>query len=332
MDENHQDKTESKLTATEDKSTSSSSSPQDQRGIDQLQNNQMEDIIKQLRDHGYKVTEEYSNTGLSKVSGEHPQRKTVWDWLQLLIVPLLIAGLGIGFTWVQNQTSLQIAKDTQEEATLKAYVDDMTTLLLDKKLGSQAVADKVASDEAAVIARAKTLIVLRRLTDPRRKARVVQFLYEAHLIGYPSCNTCPVAPAVIDLNSADLRGADLINADLRGADLSSANLIDAVDLSEAYLSFAHLSDANLNVANLSGANLVGADLNSAHLSEAYLNGADLNSAHLNGAHLNGANLNGADLSSADLNGAQGLTQQQLDQVYSCKNATLPQGLTCHRNI
>src|SRR5215467_12624612 len=106
MDENHQDKTESKLTATEDKVTSSSTSPQDQRGKEQLQNNQMEKTIKQLRDRGYKVTEEYSPTGqLSKVSGEYPQRKTLWDWAQLLIVPLLIFFLGIGFTWVQYQSS-----------------------------------------------------------------------------------------------------------------------------------------------------------------------------------------------------------------------------------
>jgi hypothetical protein len=39
----------------------------------------------------------------------------------------------------------------------------------------------------------------------------------------------------------------------------------------------------------------------------------------------------ADLSGADLSGAHNLTQQQLDQVKSCKGATLPKGLTCHHN-
>jgi len=92
--------------ATEDTSSLTS----DQKELNQLPNDQMEKISDQLRRRGYKVTEEYSITGLSKVSAEPPQRKTVWDWLQLLIIPLLIFFLGIGFTYVQNQTSLQIAQ------------------------------------------------------------------------------------------------------------------------------------------------------------------------------------------------------------------------------
>jgi Pentapeptide repeats (8 copies) len=271
MDENHQDKTESKLTPTEDKSTPASLPLPDQRGTDQLQKNHMEETIEQFRDRRYQVTEEYSNSGQrSKVSGEHPQRKTLWDWLQLLVIPLLLVCLGIGFTWGQHQTSLQIAKDAQEEATLKAYLDDMATLLLDRQPRSQYVADKLVGADA-VVARAKTLTALRRLTDPRLKAIVVQFLYGARLIGYYSCDdTCPVAPAVIDLSGADLSGADLSGATLSGADMS----FDRLD---------------------------------------------------------GATLSNATLSNANLSGAQHLTQQQLDQVHSCRDATLPQGLACHHN-
>jgi hypothetical protein len=221
MDENHQDKTESKTPATEGQSLLSPLSSQDQQRPARPQNNQMEDVIKHLRDRGYKVTEEYNDTGqLSKVSGEDPPRKTLWDWLQLLIIPLLIAGLGIGFTWVQNQTSLQIAKDnraqdlqiakdTQEEATLKAYLDDMTTLLLDKKLGSQDPRDQVASAEAAVIAQAKTLTTLRRLTDPDRKSILVRFLSVAGLVGG--------SHEIISLSGTDLSRANLRYATLVGA-------------------------------------------------------------------------------------------------------------------
>jgi ribulose bisphosphate carboxylase small subunit len=312
MDENHQDNTESKLAATEDKSTPSSLSLQNQRGTDQLQNNQMEITIKQLRDRGYKVTEEYSNTGqLSKVSGEHPQRKTWWDWLQLLIIPLLIFFLGIGFTWIQNQTSLQIAKDTQEEATLKAYLDDMTTLLLDKKLGSQAVADQAASADSAVVARARTLTVLRRLTDPQRKATVVHFLHEAHLIGYYDSSNLPnrFIQNIFSLSGADLQGADLTNADLTGAYLQGADLTGA-DLQSAVLRGAVLncylpsSCTNLGRANLSK--------------------ADLSGAYLSGANLTNADLSSADLSYADLSGAQ-VTTEQLALAKSLKGATMPDG-------
>lgn len=296
MDENHQDKTESKLTPTEDKSTPASLPLPDQRGTDQLQKNHMEETIEQFRDRRYQVTEEYSNSGQrSKVSGEHPQRKTLWDWLQLLVIPLLLVCLGIGFTWGQHQTSLQIAKDAQEEATLKAYLDDMTTLLLDRQPRSQYVADKLVGADA-VVARAKTLTALRRLTDPRLKAIVVQFLYGARLIGYYSCDdTCPVAPAVIDLSGADLSGADLSGVHLHGVHLSGATL----------------SDVNLSFAHMCGATLSGA--------------------YMSFDRLDGATLSNANLSSANLSGAQHLTQQQLDQVHSCRNATLPQGLACHHN-
>src|SRR6266550_2446752 len=120
-----------------------SSLPSDQKELNQLPNDQMEKISEQLRRRGYKVAEEYIITGLSKVSGEPPQRKTVWDWLQLLIIPLLIFFLGIGFTYVQNQTSLQIAQanrnkdlqianDQQQDAALQTYLNGMSDLLLTK--------------------------------------------------------------------------------------------------------------------------------------------------------------------------------------------------------
>ncbi len=166
--------------------------------------------------------------------------KTLWDWLQLLAVlaiPVVVAFVSISFSTQQDannqrqhqidlkiaqdnrQNDLKIADDQQQEATLKAYLDDMTTLLLDKKLGSHDKADKAASDEAAVIARAKTLTALHRLTDPRRKATVVQFLYEAHLIGYFPFDTTSSIPVahIIDLRGADLIGANLIGANLSGA-------------------------------------------------------------------------------------------------------------------
>jgi len=73
-------------------------------------------------------------------------------------------------------------------------------------------------------------------------------------------------------------------------------------------------------------NLSGADLNNATLI-----GAFLIDAHLIGAHLNNADLTFATLSGADLSGAQNLTQQHLDQVYSCQHAILPKGLVCNQN-
>ncbi len=332
--------------------------------------------------------------------------KTLWNWLDLfskIAIPIvvLVATIGFGLWQVhladlqhQNdrniaqdnrQNDLKIADDQQQEATLKAYLDDMTMLLLNNKLGSQAVADKTASTEATVVAHAKTLIVLRRLTDPQRKEEVFQFLYESHLIGYLPCDNCSIVKHVIDLSEADLSSvpsgdkfgfyqanfsgvdvsgailyfavfngsnfykanlseAKLHGAELRDTDLNSADLSN-VFLDEADLSFARLIKANLYNAFLKGADLSEADLSKANLTDADLRAnltdanftdADLTNADLRGANLRGANLRGVNLGGATLydeerGPAQNLTQQQLDQVYSCKNASLPPGLICLRN-
>jgi uncharacterized protein YjbI with pentapeptide repeats len=320
--------------ATEDNSSLSS----DQKELNRPPNDQMEKISKQLRRRGYKVIVEYDDTGQpSKFSGEIPSRKTWWDWLQFIIqllaliaIPVVIAVGTAEFSNQQNQTSLQIAQnnrqndlkiadDQQQEATLKAYLDDMTTLLLDKKLGSQAV-----TDQAAVVARERTLITLRRLGADRNKI-LLQFLQYAHLIG--------VKNSVIDLSNVDLSNDNLRGANLRGVNLSGANLSGAhlsgadlsfVDLSGAHLSGADLSGATLLYANLSGAdllktNLSGADLNDATLLKADLSGADLSGAQLFNADLSGADLSGADLSGADLSGATLIQATLSNANLSCLN-------------
>jgi uncharacterized protein YjbI with pentapeptide repeats len=54
-------------------------------------------------------------------------------------------------------------------------------------------------------------------------------------------------------------------------------------------------------------------------------------ANLLGADLSGIEVSG-DLSGVNLSEAFNLDQQQLDQVYTCKGAILPQGLVCRHNL
>lgn len=231
------------------------------------------------------------------------KKKTLFDWLQLLAalaIPLVVAGASIWFSYVQyqlsdqqHQSDRQIANDQQQETALKAYLDDMSTLLLTYKLSQSQ-----EQDEVRQVARAKTLTVLHHLNNAR-KGSVVQFLYEAQLI---SKKNPIVNLANADLRGADLRGADLSGADLRGADLHGADLHGA-DLNDADLYLADLSGADLNETYLSGANLFGAHLRDANLFGADLRDANLNEAYLSGAHLSYADLRGADLRYADLHGA-----------------------------
>jgi hypothetical protein len=212
---------------------------------------------------------------------------TLWDWLKLLVVPVVIAGVGIWFNRQQRERELEIAERRTQDEALQAYLDVMSQLLTDEKrpLRRAQIGDSLSS-----VARARTLTVLPRL-DGGRKGRVVQFLYEAGLIakGRP----------ILDLLRADLRGADLNGAGLRGADL--------------------------NGAHLSGADLRGADLKWADLSFADLSGADLRRVDLLNAVLSGTVLRGADLRRASLRGAQGWTVEQLRAAKSLEEATMPDG-------
>jgi uncharacterized protein YjbI with pentapeptide repeats len=267
--------------------------------------------------------------------------KTLWDWLNLLGVFLIPLFIGAGTIIItvqqtalsqsQHQNDQQISNDQQQAATLQTYLDDMSELLLNKQLLESRPGDMVRQ-----VARARTLTTLRRL-DSVRNIIVLRFLQDAHLIG--------IQNAVIDLSNADLSNDHLSGTNLSVTDLSSANLshadLNGANLSHAILNSVTLSNATLKDANLSNTFLNSVILKSADLSNADLSGTDLSNADLSNANLKSTSLNGAimkytiligaNLNNADLSGVSSLTQQQLDKVYSCTNAVLSLGLTCHRN-
>ncbi len=287
-------------------------------------------------------------------SGTGFLNKSLWDWLQLLIIPLALAVIALLFQLANTRTERQIAKeryeqdqqialDKQREDLLQAYLDRMSELLLKEKLRS-------SEDDAEVrnVARVRTITILFQL-DARRIGYVFAFLREAGLMSNkPNGSIVSLSQAYLrtinwsqanlheaNLSQADLRGAILVDADLRGVNLSQANLSQA-NLSGAVLLEADLSGANLGKAILSKINLSQANLGKANLSEADLSGAllvdaDLSEAFLYKANLRNANLRrailvGAHLLEADLSGAN-LAQTNLSKAYSLQGATMPDGTT-----
>ena len=243
--------------------------------------------------------------------------KTLWDWLQLLIVPAIL--VGVTFTWSALQTrsdnkredqriaaDQKAAEEARQAATLQGYLGEMSGLMLREKLFLSNEGSPVRA-----VARTVTLTALRRL-DGERKAAVVRFLYEAGLLKRAASpgSAAAACPGVgggqgplVKLLGAHLRGADLPGAKLRRADLSSADLTGA-NLVDAYLFEARLSGTGLRRAQLAGATLVSADLRRADLRRADLQGADLRCADLLGAGLLNADLRRADLKGANLQRAR----------------------------
>ena len=76
--------------------------------------------------------------------------KTLWNWLELLGVPLSITGLGLLFQYKQQKRAdeasrlqRQIAIEEANEEVLQLYLDRVSSLLIEKQL--IAVANKVYS-------------------------------------------------------------------------------------------------------------------------------------------------------------------------------------------
>ena len=201
--------------------------------------------------------------------------KTLWDYLQLLIVPTLLAVLGVVLNEAANDRQRRDAEERYQQEVLKDYTDALTGLLLEKDLRS-----KKSGDPVADLARAYTLNALYAL-DSRKKRSMVRLLYGTDLIK----GQIPIiylqvqgvekgVLAGVDLSGMYLRGVNLVGVDLRNADLN---------------------DTTLSAAFLAGANLSGANLREARLWRSWLNNANLEAADFFSANLIDTNLDNSRL-------------------------------------
>ena len=255
--------------------------------------------------------------------------KTAWDWMQLLIIPVVLAVGALWFNYAQQvqqreteqsraAAQLQVQEQSAQEEALRAYLEDMESLILNKGLLSSQ-----KGDEVRTIAQARTLAVLRRIA-PDRKREVMQFLSEAGLVSRALANN---AEPIVNLDEADWSGGDLSRIDLPQAHLVGANLSGAnlkySNWDKVFMEHADLSGAYLYGSGLEGARMTGVDLSDADLSN-----TDLSNADLSNAGLSGTNLQEADLSGADLQGAQGVTNEELEeQAKALEDTTMPDGST-----
>lgn len=216
--------------------------------------------------------------------------KTLWDWMQLAVMPLALAVIASVFSRSEKRNEIAIAQDNQRETALQGYFDRMSELLLKENLRGAEEGSEIRS-----VARARTLAILRGL-DGRRKGSLLNFLQETQLISGKN-------PII------DLRGANLQQAALGGANLTG------IDLRETDLTGANLRFARLGEADLSGATLHQADMTLACLHRANLTGADLREAKLGAADLSGANLTMAAVRKAQLETARSVDQATLPNIF-----------------
>ena len=225
--------------------------------------------------------------------------KTLWNWLELLLVP---AGIAIALFALNNAQSgreqrradrraavdRSIAAERIRADILHTYLQQMSNLLLDRGLLKADWNGPLVN-----FAQTLTLTVFHQL-DGRRKGEVLQFLANTGLIKPPRPK--------IDLTRADLRhvdahersfsALDVENADLRGADFRRAAIYDSsfsfADLERDDFSFALLQGVTMD-----GANLARADFRYSWVSPASFEVACLASVTFSHAKIEGSSFQGA---------------------------------------
>ncbi|MGB3633808.1 MAG: pentapeptide repeat-containing protein [Rubrobacteraceae bacterium] len=230
---------------------------------------------------------------------------TLWDWLELLIVPAIIATVGIWFNRQQQERQLRISEHRAQDDAVQAYLDQMSQLLTDK---DRPLHRARSGDNLSTVARARTLTVLQML-DGHRKRSIVQFLHEGGLIKRG------VAAPVVKLDHANLKYARLRGIYLENAQLQAVYFQDA-DLRHSYLRGAVLYNSNLRNAKLESADLSPSESNG-NKQPTNLDGVDLLNADLKKANLRGA----------DMRQVKYLVQRQIENAEGDLDTQLPTGLT-----
>lgn len=223
--------------------------------------------------------------------------RPLWDWLELLFVPAVLA---FSISLLNRQAQItdreiaaaerenhrmiaekrrlaeieiakqaraverEISKRRDEERSLEAYFGRIGDLM-EKGLGSR------QEPVLEALAQAHTDSVMRRL-GAERKGHVIRFLSETGLYTTISIVKHDLSEVRlpflrfigINLMETDIKNAYLVYAELKGANLSSANL-----------SGSDLSHANLEGADLSGADLTKTKLLMANLADSKLAGSKL---------------------------------------------------------
>lgn len=238
------------------------------------------------------TTIEESVNGIKQtISTGQQEGKTLWDWLQLLIIPvvLIAGGYLLNHTDQERQQresdsrskrEQEVAQDQLRENIFQDYLNQMSDLFEKWDLR-----DPVENLKPRAVATARTITVIRAL-DGRRNALLIGFLRDCGLMA-------PFGEA-ITLAEYDLSGVDLSGADLSGADLAKTNLTSSV------LRHTYLAGVALNYAILADADFSYSRIEVVNCHDVMMQRSKFNRSHLRNVSFSISNLREADLSNANL--------------------------------
>jgi uncharacterized protein YjbI with pentapeptide repeats len=192
------------------------------------------------------------------------QKKSFWDWLQLLIVPLMLALGAFYLNSAADFRDYQIAQEQKHQEILTDYFSKMQDLIVETKKSKQTPGSKESNSEERLLpefrptAKALTLSVLEQL-DGKRKGKVITYLAESQLITVDN-NKLSTQPE-IKLDGANLDDIELGNKGQRNSlNEDEMTIIDKIKIKNANMKRANLSGLQLLYSELNGSNLENATL------------------------------------------------------------------------
>ena len=200
--------------------------------------------------------------------------KPIWDWLELLLIPLLLALLGWFITWKNNKNEREITKNKSLQESFDSYLEFMSKLILEN--------DMANSDDhkVPIIARARTINFLDS-ADSEKRGLVLQFLAETNLICAPNpiinlngINLNKTKLRNIRLEKISLKGVHLKNCDFKGANLKGS------DFTSSNFENCNLSNSNLENSNLTYADMENVNLTNGNLVKATIDGTNFKQAKM----------------------------------------------------
>lgn len=227
------------------------------------------------------------------------EEKTLWDIIEIVIIPVFLALIVIWFNYQSNRNSNRISNNQTQDSTLEKYLDYLSNILI--------IEEFLNAEKNRQLLRAKTLTALHRLNG-ERKGVLIRYLYNLDLIN--------INDQVIDLSGSDLNNIDLSGSDHSGN--KDRTLLSYLSLFEASFIGAEMRKADFSEAKLSRSKFMFSDLTNSNFKDAHLMDADFTCATLKNVNFQNASLLGADLSNTT-----GLTKRQLRKAKTLKATILP---------
>ena len=197
------------------------------------------------------------------------QKKSFWDWLQLLIVPLMLALGAFYLSSAADFRDSQIAQERKQQEILTDYFSKMQDLIVETKKIKETSGYKEShpKDQEVMLlpefsstAQALTLSVLEQL-DGKRKGKVITYLAESQLITITVDNNKPSTQPEIKLDGANLDDIELGNNGQRNSlNEKEMTIMDKIKIKNANMKRANLSGLQLLDSDISGSNLENATL------------------------------------------------------------------------